>query len=146
MCLFEFLTGVPPFNDETPQLVFQNILNRGGFVLCVTNLKTKSVSWSPTLGLFNSLASFCYLTVVFLSSDIPWPEGEEELSANSRNAIEILLTMDMTKRSGLKGRNQLLTKIFGNPFIDLHFFTFYSLIFKSCGVVEEFLLMVPIFQ
>ncbi|XP_071397945.1 serine/threonine-protein kinase greatwall [Centroberyx affinis] len=62
VCLFEFLTGVPPFNDETPQLVFQNILNR----------------------------------------DIPWPEGEEELSANSRNAIEILLTMDMTKRAGLK--------------------------------------------
>lgn len=30
VCLFEFLTGVPPFNDETPQLVFQNILNRGG--------------------------------------------------------------------------------------------------------------------
>lgn len=62
VCLFEFLTGVPPFNDETPQLVFQNILNR----------------------------------------DIPWPEGEEELSTNSRNAIEILLTMDMTKRAGLK--------------------------------------------
>lgn len=33
VCLFEFLTGVPPFNDETPQLVFQNILNRGGFPL-----------------------------------------------------------------------------------------------------------------
>ncbi|KAL7373491.1 hypothetical protein ABVT39_007625 [Epinephelus coioides] len=62
VCLFEFLTGVPPFNDETPQLVFQNILNR----------------------------------------DIPWPEDEEELSINSRNAIEILLTMDMTKRAGLK--------------------------------------------
>ncbi|XP_022604486.1 serine/threonine-protein kinase greatwall [Seriola dumerili] len=62
VCLFEFLTGVPPFNDETPQLVFQNILNR----------------------------------------DIPWPEGEEELSENSRNAIEILLTMDMMKRAGLK--------------------------------------------
>ncbi|XP_078794382.1 serine/threonine-protein kinase greatwall isoform X1 [Oryzias latipes] len=62
VCLFEFLTGVPPFNDETPQLVFQNILNR----------------------------------------DIPWPEGDEELSANSRNAIEILLTMDMTRRASLK--------------------------------------------
>ncbi|XP_073344530.1 serine/threonine-protein kinase greatwall [Pagrus major] len=62
VCLFEFLTGVPPFNDETPQLVFQNILNR----------------------------------------DIPWPEEEEELCVNSRNAIEILLTMDMTKRAGLK--------------------------------------------
>ncbi|XP_041736277.2 serine/threonine-protein kinase greatwall isoform X2 [Coregonus clupeaformis] len=62
VCLFEFLTGVPPFNDETPQLVFQNILNR----------------------------------------DIPWPDGDEELSHNSRNAIEILLTMDMNKRAGLK--------------------------------------------
>ncbi|KAJ0059747.1 hypothetical protein NL108_011251, partial [Boleophthalmus pectinirostris] len=62
VCLFEFLTGVPPFNDETPQLVFQNILNR----------------------------------------DIPWPEEEEALSSNARNAIEILLTMDMTKRAGMK--------------------------------------------
>ncbi|XP_025106681.1 serine/threonine-protein kinase greatwall-like isoform X3 [Pomacea canaliculata] len=25
---FEFLTGLPPFNDETPELVFANILNR----------------------------------------------------------------------------------------------------------------------
>lgn len=65
VCLFEFLTGVPPFNDETPQLVFQNILNR----------------------------------------DIPWPEEEEELSETSRNAIEILLTMDMSKRAGLKGED-----------------------------------------
>ncbi|XP_051538725.1 serine/threonine-protein kinase greatwall-like isoform X2 [Myxocyprinus asiaticus] len=62
VCLFEFLTGVPPFNDETPQLVFQNILNR----------------------------------------DIPWPDGEEELTKNARNAIEILLTMDTAKRAGLK--------------------------------------------
>uniref|UniRef100_A0A8C4Q6T3 Serine/threonine-protein kinase greatwall n=1 Tax=Eptatretus burgeri TaxID=7764 RepID=A0A8C4Q6T3_EPTBU len=28
VCLFEFLSGVPPFNDETPQQVFQNILQR----------------------------------------------------------------------------------------------------------------------
>eukprot|EP01114_Cavostelium_apophysatum_P005789 TRINITY_DN1696_c0_g1_i1.p1 TRINITY_DN1696_c0_g1~~TRINITY_DN1696_c0_g1_i1.p1 ORF type:complete len:990 (-),score=230.87 TRINITY_DN1696_c0_g1_i1:114-3083(-) len=26
--LFEFVTGVPPFNDETPEQIFQNILNR----------------------------------------------------------------------------------------------------------------------
>jgi hypothetical protein len=32
VCLFEFLTGVPPFNDETPELVFQNILNRGKYI------------------------------------------------------------------------------------------------------------------
>ena len=23
VCLYEFLTGIPPFNDETPELVFQ---------------------------------------------------------------------------------------------------------------------------
>ncbi|CAL4067640.1 unnamed protein product, partial [Meganyctiphanes norvegica] len=28
VCLFEFMTGVPPFNDETPEAVFQNILQR----------------------------------------------------------------------------------------------------------------------
>lgn len=32
VCLFEFLTGVPPFNDETPEAVFQNILGRGKLV------------------------------------------------------------------------------------------------------------------
>ncbi|XP_067418500.1 serine/threonine-protein kinase greatwall isoform X2 [Emydura macquarii macquarii] len=62
VCLFEFLTGIPPFNDETPQQVFQNILKR----------------------------------------DIPWPEGEEKLSSNAQNAIDILLTIDTAKRAGLK--------------------------------------------
>ncbi|XP_026731366.1 serine/threonine-protein kinase greatwall-like isoform X1 [Trichoplusia ni] len=28
VCLYEFMTGVPPFNDETPQAVFKNILSR----------------------------------------------------------------------------------------------------------------------
>ncbi|KAI6074488.1 Serine/threonine-protein kinase greatwall [Aix galericulata] len=62
VCLFEFLTGIPPFNDETPTQVFQNILKR----------------------------------------DIPWPEGEEKLSDNAQNAIDILLTIDSAKRAGLK--------------------------------------------
>ncbi|XP_013000464.2 serine/threonine-protein kinase greatwall isoform X1 [Cavia porcellus] len=62
VCLFEFLTGIPPFNDETPQQVFQNILKR----------------------------------------DIPWPEGEEKLSDNAQGAVEILLTIDDTKRAGMK--------------------------------------------
>ncbi|KFP40481.1 Serine/threonine-protein kinase greatwall, partial [Chlamydotis macqueenii] len=62
VCLFEFLTGIPPFNDETPAQVFQNILKR----------------------------------------DIPWPEGEEKLSENAQNAIDILLTIDSAKRAGLK--------------------------------------------
>lgn len=29
VCMYEFMTGVLPFNDETPQAVFKNILKRG---------------------------------------------------------------------------------------------------------------------
>ncbi|XP_066300252.1 serine/threonine-protein kinase greatwall-like [Branchiostoma lanceolatum] len=60
VCLFEFLTGIPPFNDQTPDLVFQNILHR----------------------------------------DIPWPEGEEALSDQARDAIESLLSMEDYNRPG----------------------------------------------
>ena len=28
VCMYEFMTGIPPFNDETPQKVFENILSR----------------------------------------------------------------------------------------------------------------------
>lgn len=28
VCFYEFVTGIPPFNDETPQQVFKNILDR----------------------------------------------------------------------------------------------------------------------
>lgn len=28
VCFYEFMTGIPPFNDETPSKVFDNILNR----------------------------------------------------------------------------------------------------------------------
>lgn len=31
VCLFEFMTGIPPFNDETPQQVFENILSRSEY-------------------------------------------------------------------------------------------------------------------
>ncbi|XP_034365528.1 serine/threonine-protein kinase greatwall [Arvicanthis niloticus] len=66
VCLFEFLTGIPPFNDETPQQVFQNILKR----------------------------------------DIPWPEGEEKLSDNAQSAMAMLLTIDDTKRAGMRELKQ----------------------------------------
>lgn len=52
-----------------------------------------------------------YYLFIFLSLDIPWPEDEEALSANCKNAIEILLNMDMTKRAGLKGEDSILFKI-----------------------------------
>ncbi|XP_037693827.1 serine/threonine-protein kinase greatwall isoform X2 [Choloepus didactylus] len=34
--------------------------------------------------------------------DIPWPEGEEKLSDNAQSAVDILLTIDDTKRAGMK--------------------------------------------
>ncbi|XP_054446262.1 serine/threonine-protein kinase greatwall isoform X3 [Pteronotus mesoamericanus] len=34
--------------------------------------------------------------------DIPWPEGEEKLSDNAQSAVEILLTIEDTKRAGMK--------------------------------------------
>ena len=39
MCLFEFLTGVPPFNDITAELVFKNLLNRGKIVLSLPGVR-----------------------------------------------------------------------------------------------------------
>lgn len=41
VCLYEFMTGIPPFNDETPQKVFENILSRSK---CYFKLKPKSIS------------------------------------------------------------------------------------------------------
>lgn len=41
---------------------------------------------------------------LFIFVDIPWPEGEEKLSDDAQNAVEILLTIDDTKRAGMKGK------------------------------------------
>lgn len=91
--MFEFLTGIPPFNDETPQQVFQNILKRGD-------------SFSPIK--IDSFISVYYieqwLISLFIFVDIPWPEGEEKLSDDAQSAVEILLTIDDTKRAGMKGK------------------------------------------
>lgn len=37
VCLFEFMTGIPPFNDETPEAVFHNILQRGNVTALMTH-------------------------------------------------------------------------------------------------------------
>ena len=51
VCLYEFLTGVPPFNDDTPELVFSHIMQRGelrgtvGFVfLCISKYDEQETS------------------------------------------------------------------------------------------------------
>lgn len=45
--------------------------------------------------------NFIYICV---SVDIPWPEGEEKLSDDAQSAMEMLLTIDDTKRAGMKGK------------------------------------------
>ena len=49
VCLYEFLTGVPPFNDDTPELVFSHIMERGKrkFVRCMrfSNLRKRRVDF-----------------------------------------------------------------------------------------------------
>lgn len=67
VCFYEFLTGIPPFNDETPQKVFDNILNK----------------------------------------NIEWPEGDEALSAEAMEAVNLLLTMDPTERPAAKEVQQM---------------------------------------
>ncbi|XP_036323647.1 serine/threonine-protein kinase greatwall isoform X2 [Rhagoletis pomonella] len=62
VCFYEFLTGVPPFNDETPHKVFDNILNK----------------------------------------NIEWPQGDEALSAEAVEAVDLLLTIDPTERPAAK--------------------------------------------
>lgn len=46
-----------------------------------------------------------WITSLLNLLDIPWPEDEEALSANARDGIEILLTMDVRKRAGLKSKH-----------------------------------------
>ncbi|KAH8284125.1 hypothetical protein KR054_010797 [Drosophila jambulina] len=67
VCFYEFMTGIPPFNDETPQKVFDNILNK----------------------------------------NIEWPEGDEALSADAMEAVELLLTMDPAERPAAKEVQQM---------------------------------------
>ncbi|KAM7360555.1 serine/threonine-protein kinase greatwall isoform 2-T2 [Cochliomyia hominivorax] len=67
VCFYEFLTGIPPFNDETPQKVFDNILNK----------------------------------------NIEWPEGDEALSPDAVEAVELLLTMDPAERPAAKEVQQM---------------------------------------
>jgi hypothetical protein len=41
---------------------------------------------------------------MFVLVDIPWPEGEEKLSDNAQSAMDMLLTIDDSKRAGMRGK------------------------------------------
>ncbi|KAL6494991.1 hypothetical protein OROGR_030910 [Orobanche gracilis] len=65
--LFELIVGVPPFNAEHPQKIFENILNR----------------------------------------KIPWPRVPDEMSHESHDLIDRLLTEDPTQRLGAAGASEV---------------------------------------
>ncbi|KAL8153554.1 hypothetical protein V2J09_011314, partial [Rumex salicifolius] len=65
--LFELIVGIPPFNAEHPQIIFDNILNR----------------------------------------NIPWPHVPEEMSLDSQDIIDRLLTEDPHQRLGANGASEV---------------------------------------
>ena len=42
VCLYEFMTGIPPFTDETPDAIFHNILTRGETLYLNTSVSIQS--------------------------------------------------------------------------------------------------------
>ncbi|KAL0380279.1 UNVERIFIED_CONTAM: putative serine/threonine protein kinase IREH1 [Sesamum angustifolium] len=65
--LFELIVGIPPFNAEHPQKIFDNILNR----------------------------------------KIPWPRVPDEMSLESHDLIDRLLTEDPNQRLGAGGASEV---------------------------------------
>lgn len=78
VCLYEFMTGIPPFNDETPQKVFENILNRSRLIV----------------------HRLICIYIKLCSTDIEWPVDDEALSDEAVEMVEALLTMSPTARPG----------------------------------------------
>ncbi|GKV46816.1 hypothetical protein SLEP1_g53779 [Rubroshorea leprosula] len=70
--LFELIVGIPPFNAEHPQTIFDNILNR----------------------------------------KIPWPRVPEELSPETHDLIDRLLTEDPHQRLGARGASEVKQHVF----------------------------------
>uniref|UniRef100_A0A2P2MIV0 non-specific serine/threonine protein kinase n=1 Tax=Rhizophora mucronata TaxID=61149 RepID=A0A2P2MIV0_RHIMU len=70
--LFEMIVGIPPFNAEHPQIIFDNILNR----------------------------------------KIPWPLVPEEMSPDTKDLIDRLLTEDPHQRLGAGGASEVKQHVF----------------------------------
>jgi len=92
--MFEFLTGCPPFNDETPEAIFQNILGGGTW----DNKKRKRGSVKIEKSketVFLTEPSSCW-------PDVPWAELPPETSPEARDLLKRLLCEDPNERIGTK--------------------------------------------
>ena len=119
VCIFEFLTGAPPFSDDTPELIFKNILANGAWTLNMCEVTNDAffsffrviLCWFVSfLGHFRSLfvtfsCHFCHLAS-FLSlfpslpfTEMVWPEDPEDMPPpDAVDLIKRLLNHDPTKR------------------------------------------------
>ena len=78
--LYQFLVGIPPFNDETEEKVFENIINL-------------TMEW-PDIGIF---------LYNRLDNNLCIGDGEDCISHNAHDLIKKLLPRDPKKRIGSKG-------------------------------------------
>ena len=81
--MYEFLTSVPPFNDDSVDQIFENIQRR-------------SITW-PEIGKFVRSNSF----LIYCKSLLGY--GEDQMTPEAKDLIERLLTMDPAKRLGANG-------------------------------------------
>ena len=89
------MTGIPPFNDDTPQKVFDNILSRSKPIVNRTQLQFVNLPIKYLLPTQNHNSS---LPPSLLCLDIEWPQGDEALSDGAVQAVELFLTMDPASR------------------------------------------------
>ncbi|XP_043462825.1 serine/threonine-protein kinase greatwall [Leptopilina heterotoma] len=82
VCLYEFCTGLPPFNDETPQAVFANILDRN--VSWPEDDETLSESVVSAIDAFLTLdqkdrPTAAEVRKMPLFKDFPWDEPQKAI-------------------------------------------------------------------
>lgn len=93
VCLYEFMTGVVPFEGDTVQEIFEDILRRGKFSVI--------------------LIYFLILNI-FYFTELEWPSGDQTLSREAIEAIDGLMAMDQNERlsgSDLRSSTELFSNI-----------------------------------
>jgi serine/threonine protein kinase len=124
VCAFEFVTGIPPFNDDTKEDVFRHILDRGlldARTFAHTRTHTHPLTRKHTHAqthththththkhthAHTNFQTFC------LIPDIPWPSGDEALPADVCTLINDLLSMNPDDRPTAKGMPSRTTQSF----------------------------------
>ena len=127
--MFEFVTGCPPFIEDTPEQIFANIINRGIGILhihlqfyCVVIYFAILFLWLYLMNVLNLILFiwFVHHSIDLINDwescwfvpemigfvivvDIPWPRGDEALPEETKCVIDALLCKDPSGRPKLKG-------------------------------------------